>query len=897
MDESEQTQICIEVVAKESLDIFAKVTNLASSHLADPASDGPTSLAYINMMASPGDVGTLRKIKHRDIAAYRWLCKEPAIARVVIESEDGTRETYYICRATPVVLGDDIKLASYRSPVGRVASLPVGSDFDLRREHTTISVTVVEQAKLHPFIDVGEWDSRNSVLEGDDYGPLTVDSFLKVLRQRTAYEEENLLEGLLAEEEQDAIIREGIRRGVITRMGLRDQPTLDQFQDEIFRLPLNTRLLILGAPGTGKTTTLIHRLGQKLDLAQLDEDDKQTIRALRYRYREGVEFDRDWIMFTPTELLKLYVKEAFNRENVPAPDERITTWKDFRDDLARHEFRILRSASRRGSYVMKQSDGILRAETESDSIKWFIDFDEWQNSLYWHEMRKAAENLSKVPDSNLGQLGRELVGGLDCTRIAAKEKPWVLLVKKAGELAELVENRKESTDKTIFEGVKLQLSRNGQFLDDFLRFIEQLPESNEDTEDQDAEEIEPSRPRFGRVTKATREYVRAVRAQARARARGRRLPRSSRAKRVVEWLGDRSLPEQELLNVGKNLIVQSLLRQFVNFAQRYINRVPVRYRQFRRIRQKEKRWYLAGEIKPTEIHPLEVDILLLTMIRSTEELISGTREVKGAENLPQPILARLRHQFRSQVLVDEATDFSPVQLSCMRSISLPETRSFFACGDFNQRLTSWGTRSVEQMRWAVPGIKTRSVSVAYRQSAQLHEFARQIVNLTDGDAAEVNLPGSVEEIGFPPALAVGLSGNSAVATWIASRIREIERFVEILPSIAVLVNNEEEVDTIATALGVSLADVNIRVIPCRDGHVLGSDSAVRVLNVEHIKGLEFEAVFFVGVDKLVADRPDLFDKYLYVGATRAATYFGMTCEEALPSRLSGLQQFFGQKWE
>ena len=25
-----------------------------------------------------------------------------------------------------------------------------------------------------------------------------------------------------------------------------------------------------------------------------------------------------WIMFTPTELLKLYVKEAFNRESIPA---------------------------------------------------------------------------------------------------------------------------------------------------------------------------------------------------------------------------------------------------------------------------------------------------------------------------------------------------------------------------------------------------------------------------------------------------------------------------------------------------------------------------------------------------------------------------------------------------
>jgi hypothetical protein len=32
-----------------------------------------------------------------------------------------------------------------------------------------------------------------------------------------------------------------------------------------------------------------------------------------------------WVMFTPTELLKQYVKEAFNQEGIAAPDSRIKT--------------------------------------------------------------------------------------------------------------------------------------------------------------------------------------------------------------------------------------------------------------------------------------------------------------------------------------------------------------------------------------------------------------------------------------------------------------------------------------------------------------------------------------------------------------------------------------------
>jgi UvrD-like helicase C-terminal domain len=47
---------------------------------------------------------------------------------------------------------------------------------------------------------------------------------------------------------------------------------------------------------------------------------------------------------------------------------------------------------------------------------------------------------------------------------------------------------------------------------------------------------------------------------------------------------------------------------------------------------------------------------------------------------------------------------------------------------------------------------------------------------------------------------------------------------------------------------------------------------VRVFDIQHIKGLEFEAVFFVGVDELAARLPDLFDKYLYVGTSARASF-------------------------
>jgi hypothetical protein len=45
-------------------------------------------------------------------------------------------------------------------------------------------------------------------------------------------------------------------------------------------------------------------------------------------------------MFTPTDLLGQYLKEAFSRNNVPAPDLRIKTWIGHRKELARNHLRF-----------------------------------------------------------------------------------------------------------------------------------------------------------------------------------------------------------------------------------------------------------------------------------------------------------------------------------------------------------------------------------------------------------------------------------------------------------------------------------------------------------------------------------------------------------------------------
>ena len=172
-----------------------------------------------------------------------------------------------------------------------------------------------------------------------------------------------------------------------------------------------------------------------------------------------------------------------------------------------------------------------------------------------------------------------------------------------------------------------------------------------------------------------------------------------------------------------------------------------------------------------------------------------------------------------------------------------------------------------------------------------------MIRAVGGTDQRARLPAHMDTTGFAPALCEYASNTETVVAWLADRIREIARFVGRLPSTAIFVITEEDVAPIAEALNDALAEHNIQVMACREGQAVGQESNVRVFDIQHIKGLEFEAVFFVGIDQLATLHPALFDKYLYVGTTRAATYLGVTCVAALPKAIESLRNHFGQGWQ
>ena len=123
---SKDTERHIQPIAEESLSTFSRVAEAAKEGLAGASSlSGAGAFASINTFTSAGAVRRREQITEANIEGYRALIREPVIARVVVNDEDGRTMTYYVSRTAPVLRGGDgIEFASYRSPVGRLASLP-----------------------------------------------------------------------------------------------------------------------------------------------------------------------------------------------------------------------------------------------------------------------------------------------------------------------------------------------------------------------------------------------------------------------------------------------------------------------------------------------------------------------------------------------------------------------------------------------------------------------------------------------------------------------------------------------------------------------------------------------------------------------------------------------------
>ena len=193
------------------------------------------------------------------------------------------------------------------------------------------------------------------------------------------------------------------QRNSLKGTGLRDQSVMNKVQDEIFRLPMSLQVMLEGPPGTGKTSTLIKRLAQKLALTQESYEDYRLVAENSL----GTDQRDSWIMFSPTELLEHYLREAFNRDNVPASQKRIQTWAGFRNDLAIRVLGLLRSGGRKTGFQREEHAQFLSSGALDDQPGLHGAFDQFQRDLYRADLDAALVVLAARPIAGrISQSGR-----------------------------------------------------------------------------------------------------------------------------------------------------------------------------------------------------------------------------------------------------------------------------------------------------------------------------------------------------------------------------------------------------------------------------------------------------------------------------------------------------------
>ena len=756
------------------------------------------------------------------------LTHEPFVGYAKVADKTNTETKLLICRHyTPLnfrARNGNVDFASYLSPLGRIVAKRPGQDHEFQiktrggyvlEEH---HFRLIEKDEFALHQESGAWDAVNNQISWID-GRLLARS----LRQ------------LLAGNPEEKQIRQ-LRYSV----QLPDQAILDLAQDEIFRLPLRARIRISGAPGTGKTTVLLKRLSQKTKREFLTDEESSGIRD------EDWQDGRNWMLFTPSDLLKVYLKEAMAKELLPASDDHVKVYRTFRLELLR-DIGFIRVGQHGFFKTATEGLQLMKRGSGGDQVALAKTFGKYLNSRYIQAFRDALQKFNdetRVPLGKLTDAAQKVLNiGLD---ILSKPLNDVIALQQAQQRAVGYRRLNESLNKIISSvravaalestGMELTLGRIYRQTRILSGILESLTTSNMEVA------LFPDIPP---VVENLRSHV-------------------------------RDLSESFTLT-------------------RLFQIIPRAYQEFRETPDDQRRFFVhecEKSIKERALSEPEQDVLLFQALQFVRELADDIpANQTGVPGDVRAILSRMR----MFVCVDEAADFSPLEIACIERFAKLGAGGVTICGDLMQRVTEQGLKEWTDLADISEPYEGRELRISYRQTERLFSIAKDLYRHSRGIEPDFKSAFPKRQEDPPPLLYKG-TGEQTAEQWLTNRICEIHALCgQHLPTTAILVAHQDDVEPLKQKLKPILLENGLELEASHGGQALGDSARVRIFPVEFIKGLEFEAVFYVGLDRMEEIHKDLIDKYVYVGLSRARSFLGATIERQFPQRLKSIADHFVQE--
>ena len=694
---------------------------------------------------------------------------------------------------------------------------------------------------------------------------------------------------------------------------LRYQPILDPRQESFKRsMIFDGTLIINGGPGTGKTTSLIQRIKFLTSSSISDYYELSSSQEILIKNQKT-----SWIFYSPSDLLALYLRNSMIKEGLEADDERVKVWARHKTELVK-TYRFITDLKRpflvfnryqSENLFLNNSDSIKRLVQgfedfylvyQSSKIKKVIDLD--IAGFYWEALGKAIKRYlsSRGTITNIEGLIRLYIGLNETFRDDSANI--------SGEYSDLI-NKVASR---VQVGLQNDAVRLEQIFNLFKQWKSEGQASDYENEENENEMEEFEESNDNSITDFERELFSKLKTLCRKQA----LIKYDKNIKLSQKDGDltRIIPEVkfqiEYDRLGQASYFKKHLEPILKGLESNILReIPAIYKSFRRhqfeISNPDWDLTILEELvkmdKNKRIHSDEQAFLLYYSNTITQKLAGNFREIYN--NLNHPFISGFKANCKPVIGIDEATDFSLIDILAIYSLRHPDLSSVTISGDILQRITKHGLNKWEDLIKIVPGCQRRDLKISYRQSHALLSLARTIYEKTTGQKANYK-PHIERDDNEPKPLLYISQDEDDKLLWISERIAEIYKaYGESIPSIAIFLPEESMLESFSDKLGNLdvLADVGIQVQACRQGQVLGQKAAVRVFSVKHIKGLEFESVFFHNIDLLQTMDlgSDMLLRYLYVGLSRATFYLAVTTSEGLNEDFAFLHSSFdidGKTW-